>query len=387
MYSQEFKEKVLKRYDETHKMTATCREFNITRETLQRWRRARRQFAEKSRLQFYLKKETESLHQKMDTMQIEYDILRFAYDYLQPTLKKKLEIADQLKGKYKTKQMCRVIGVDHSTFYNHDRRSIKVTQNQKRNENLKTLITKIHKDSDERFGANKVYQKLKADGIPCTLKKVSNLMQEMGLKSKRRKTPVGSLKKKKETPIYFYPGNLLKQNFNQPAPNVFWAGDVTEYKIKSNTYYICIVMDLFSRKVIACRVALRNNTSLIINTFKDAFEKRNKPRGLSFHSDQGANYTSNEYKSLLWELRVRQSFSRRGTPYDNSVVEGFFSNMKQDDLNAKQFKFFHELVLAVNEYIEYYNSYRPHQHLKYKTPNQVEDEYVPDTFDDEEDPF
>lgn len=93
------------------------------------------------------------------------------------------------------------------------------------------------------------------------------------------------------------------------------------------------------------------------------------------------------YKSLLWELKVRQSFSKRGTPYDNSAVEGFFSNMKQDDLNTRRFEFFHELVLAVNEYIEHYNNYRPHQRLKYKTPNQVEEEYVPETFDDEEDPF
>ena len=61
--------------------------------------------------------------------------------------------------------------------------------------------------------------------------------------------------------------------------------------------------------------------------------------------------------------------------------------MKQDDLNSKRFKFFHELVWAVNEYIEYYNSYRPHQHLNYKTPNQVEDEYVPEMVDDEESPF
>ena len=320
-------------------------------------------------------------------MQIEYDILRLAYEYLQPTLKKKLEIADWLKGKYKTKQMCRVVGVDHSTFYNHDRRSVKVTQNQKRNEDLKILIAEIYKNSGERFGANKVYQKLKADGIACTLKKVSALMKELGLQSKRRKTSVDAPKKKKKEPIDFYPGNLLKQDFNQPAPNIFWAGDVTEYKIRNNTYYICIVMDLFSRKIIACRVTLQNNNSLIINTFKDAFEGRNQPRGLSFHSDQGTNYTSNQYRSLLWELKVRQSFSKSGTPYDNSVVEAFFSNMKQDDLNTRQFQFFHELVLAVNKYIEHYNSYRPHQNLNYKTPNQVEEEYIPETFDEEDDPF
>ena len=237
MYSQEFRERVLKKYDETHKLTATCREFNIGRETLQRWRKGRQQFDEEMRVNLCVEKEMAVHQEKMEKLQTEYEILQFAYDYLKPTLKEKLEIADQLKGKYKTKVMCRVIRVNHSTFYNHDRRSVKITQNQRRNENLKSIILKIYKNSGERFGANKVYQKLKADEIACTLKKVSTLMKEMGLKSRRRKTSVGSPKKKKEMPIYFYPGNLLKQNFNQPAPNVFWAGDVTEYKIKSNTYY------------------------------------------------------------------------------------------------------------------------------------------------------
>ena len=376
------------RYDETHKLATTCREFNIRRKTLQRWRRARQEFDEKGRLQFYIQKEMATHYEKLQKMQIEYNILHFAYAYLQPTLKQKLEIADQLKGKYKTKQMCRVIGVNHATFYNHDRRSVKITKNQKRNEDLKTLIAEIHKSSDGRFGANKIFQKLKAQGIPCTLKKVTSLMEELNLKSKRRKTSVNEEKKKKTKPIYFYPGNLLKQNFNQPAPNLFWAGDVTQINIKRNKYYLCIVMELFSRKIIGYRVSTQNNTSLTINTFKDAYESRYRPCGLTFHSDQGSNYMSEEYRSLLWELRVKQSFSKRGTPFDNSAVEGFFSNMKQDDLNSRELEFFDDLINAIDEYIRYYNGYRPHQHLKGKTPNQVEKEYKESLIDeDEEDPF
>ena len=146
-------------------------------------------------------------------------------------------------------------------------------------------------------------------------------------------------------------------------------------------------MELFSRKIIAYRVSTQNNISLTVNTFKDAYESRGRPRGLTFHSDQGTNYTAEEYRSLLWGLRVKQSFSKRGMPYDNSAVEGFFSNMKQDDLNSRELEFFDDLTNAIGEYVRYYNGYRPHQHLKGKTPNQVEAEYVPETFDDEEDPF
>ena len=65
MYSQEFKEKVLRRYDETHKLATTCREFNIRRETLQRWRRARQEFDEKGRLQFYIQKEMATHYEKL----------------------------------------------------------------------------------------------------------------------------------------------------------------------------------------------------------------------------------------------------------------------------------------------------------------------------------
>ena len=137
MYSQEFKEKVLRKYDKTHKVSATCREFYIGRETLQRWRRERAQLDEERRLKLYIQKDVIEGREKLQKVQTEYDILRFAYEYLQPTLKQKLEIADQLKGKYKTKQMCRVIGVNHATFYNHDRRSVKITQNQKRMRSLK----------------------------------------------------------------------------------------------------------------------------------------------------------------------------------------------------------------------------------------------------------
>ena len=134
-------------------------------------------------------------------------------------------------------------------------------------------------------------------------------------------------------------------------------------------------MDLFSRKIIGYRLSSQNNNKLTINTFKDAFELRNRPKGLTFHSDQGSNYTSNEFADLLDAVNVGQSLSQAGTPYDNSVIEAFFSNFKQDDLNNCEFENFDELQIVVDRYIEYYNSYRPHEFLRYKTPDEVEMEY------------
>lgn len=229
---------------------------------------------------------------------------------------------------------------------------------------------KYFNESEERFGANKIYQKLKVEGVSCSLDKIVALMKEMGLKSKRTKKQISV---KADTPKFFYKRNLLKQNFNPEKPNMFWASDVTQIKAVGNKFYICIVMDLYSRKIVAHRVSSQNNNLLTINTFKDAFENRGRPQGLIFHSDQGSNYTSFEFVSLLRFFKVEQSLSKRATPYDNSVVESFFGNLKKEDLYSRVFESFEDLVNAVDNYIEYYNNLRPHKSLNFMTPNQKDE--------------
>ena len=171
----------------------------------------------------------------------------------------------------------------------------------------------------------------------------------------------------------------MKRVFNQTAPNKYWVSDVTEVKVGRNKFFLCVILDLFSRKVIAYRLSSQNNTQLTVNTFKDAFESRNRPTELSFHSDQGANYTSFEFRDLLRSLRVNQSFSKSGSPYDNACMESFFSNFKREEYNAKHYEYFDELQASVDSYMKYYNEYRPHQTLKDNTPNQFEEEYFADS--------
>lgn len=117
--------------------------------------------------------------------------------------------------------------------------------------------------------------------------------------------------------------------------------------MNNNHFYVCVIMDLFSRKIIAFDVSCKNDVALTVNTFKSAFEIRNRPNNLTFHSDQGTNYTAIKYVQLLRTLKVEQSFSKRGTPYDNAAIEAFFSNMKRDDLHSRQFQYFDEVVAAV----------------------------------------
>lgn len=105
--------------------------------------------------------------------------------------------------------------------------------------------------------------------------------------------------------------NHLKQQFQQKAPNLVWVSDITYIKVNSRWYYLCIIMDLFSRKAISWHISDKPDTDLVITTFKKAYEKRNYPYGLMFHSDRGTQYTAFSFRQLLDSLDVVQSFSKK----------------------------------------------------------------------------
>ena len=274
-------------------------------------------------------------------------------------------------GKFHVKEMCRVLKLPTGTFYNYHFRRVEITQNQIRDEMLKKEIMKIYTESEGRFGASKIQAKLETRGIKTTQTKVSSLMFQMNIKSKQSKKRSFN---KQENKLSFCK-NILNQNFNQAEPNKYWVSDITEVRVSENKFYFCVIIDLFSRKVIAYRLSSQNNASLTINTFKDAYESQNHPIGLSFHNDQGTPYTCHEFRDLLFSLKVAHSFSNKGNPYDNAVIESFFSNYKKEDYNYKNFQFFDELKESVDKFVQYYNDYRPHMSLQNKTPNQFEDDY------------
>lgn len=171
---------------------------------------------------------------------------------------------------------------------------------------------------------------------------------------------------------YQYYPNKLKQNFLVNAPNKIWVGDITYAKVGMDFLYLCVVIDLYARKVVGYEVSENIDTTLVSNAFWHAFESRGTPHGLIFHSDQGSQYTSFEFRDLLKCFRVTQSFSAPGTPYDNAVAESFFASIKKEDFRRNYYKTDEEFRTAVEDYIEFYNDYRPHQRLGFLTPNQAE---------------
>ena len=141
-------------------------------------------------------------------------------------------------------------------------------------------------------------------------------------------------------------------------------------------YFICAVIDLYARKVIAYKIGYSNNTHLTKETFRMAYESRNPGPGLVFHSDQGGNYRARVFVNYLSARNVTQSFSKPGVPYDNSVMESFFSSMKREELYRYKYRSEREFRAAVERYVNFYNTERPHKTLHYKTPAQKEENYA-----------
>ena len=94
-------------------------------------------------------------------------------------------------------------------------------------------------------------------------------------------------------------------------------------------------MDLFSRNVIAWHISAKPDVDLVISTFNKAYQKRNAPSGLMFHSDRGSQYTAFAFRQLPDSLDVVQSFSKKGVPFNNTCCECFLSILKKKKQTAE----------------------------------------------------
>ena len=119
------------------------------------------------------------------------------------------------------------------------------------------------------------------------------------------------------------------------------------------TRFLCVIIDLFSQKIITYQIDNNQEAPIVEKTFQDAYRKRNAPFGLLFHSDHGSQYTAYSFRKLLRSLNVTQSFSAPGCPYDNAVAEAFFRTIKAEEVARHQYKTEEELRDSVAEYIDF----------------------------------
>lgn len=361
---------IVRRYLAGETPAELVREFHVARSSVYRWiySRTERDVQSVTKLS---QREFHNILIRLERLQRDNDVFMACNCNKNSPLKEKVEEITRLKDQYGVHSLCRILNVNRSTYYHHLLRSPEKTQIELGDEKLRPMIKDIFEKSKERFGSRKIRAVLAQKGIHVGIPRIIRLMKEMELECRQNRLRVWSSTARR----YKYYKNKLKQEFKQPEPNLVWVSDITYVRVKDRFCYVCIVIDLFSRRVLAHRTADEITSNLVWNTFEEAFERRKRPAGLTFHSDQGVQYTDFYFRKRLRQLGVKQSFSNPGTPLDNAVAESFFACMKREELSHHYYETIEALEQAVSEYIDFYNSVRVHQRLGNRTPIQVEEEF------------
>lgn len=311
------------------------------------------------------------LENKVARLENMVDILKSVGGIEDIPLRKKLYLAERFYNEYSVHLICETLDIPRGTFYNHILRNKKDnTWYAKRKEKLRIRIQEIYYENRQIFGADKIAAIMKNEGIVVSTEMVRKLMREMGIGSVRQ-----SAKKLYENESKKHK-NYVNQQFDTHAPNEVWVSDVTYFKFNEKAYYICVVIDLFSRKVISYKVGKKNSTQLVTSTLKMAYEERKPSSSLTYHTDRGFNFCSRGMAEYIKSIQITHSFSRPYVPYDNSVVESIFASLKREELYRTKYRSESEFMLAVSDYMDFFNTKRPHRKLQYRTPEQKEHDYA-----------
>jgi transposase InsO family protein len=269
-------------------------------------------------------------------------------------------------GRYGAAKMAKMLGVSRSGYYAWKER--KAGKHEKEDRELAQLIRLIFDEHYGRYGSPRVWEELKSRGRQVSRKRVERLMRKQGLKARQRRKRVKTTDSHHRLAVS---GNILNRDFWAAYSGEKWVSDITYLRTDRGWLYLTIVLDLWDRKVIGWSMGKELTAEHVCHALAMAVANRPPRQGLIFHSDQGVQYCSGEFRGMLYRLcpLARQSMSRKGNCWDNACAESFFKTLKTelDILGGGHSS--NQVQAAVFEYIEiYYNRYRRHSALGYATP-------------------
>ena len=272
-----------------------------------------------------------------------------------------------------TRVMCRVLRVSASGYYDWLGRGL--SRRAQENARLTGLIRRSYAESGCTYGSPRIWDDLRDWGERCGENRVARLMREARLlaRAKRRGLPqdIGVRAEHAIAP------NVLNRQFHAAGPNQRWVADFTYVWTAEGWLYVAAVLDLFSRRVVGWSMSSQMTAQLVIDALMMALWRRGRPKTLLHHSDQGSQYTSEDFQRLLADQGIMASMSRRGDCWDNAAMESFFSTLKVERANRTRYKTRDEARADLFDYIErFYNSLRRHSTLGGISPVQFETNYA-----------
>ena len=267
------------------------------------------------------------------------------------------------RGVWPVAWMCGALGVSRSGFHAWLTRA--PSQRARDDERMGTKVRASHVGSDRTYGARRVWHDLLADGMSCGLHRVERLMRQLGLRARPRRR--GLPKDQGERSIIA--GNVLDRQFTADRPNQKWVADFTYIWTAEGWLYVAAVIDLFSRRVVGWSMSDSMTAQFVTDALIMAIWRRGKPDALLHHSDQGSQYTSEQFQRLMADNGVTCSMSRSGNVWDNAAMESFFSSLKTERVGKKVYRTRTQAKADVFDYIEcFYNPTRRHSTLGYLSP-------------------
>jgi len=261
--------------------------------------------------------------------------------------------------------MCKVLKVHRSGYYAW----LKRPKSNRNPSDLDKAIASIFRRHKGRAGSEKISEDLAADwNMKVSHRTVRRSLKRQGLRcaaALRFKSTTDSDHNLRVAP------NRVNRNFNSKQRNRIWVSDITYIRVGPKWFFLCIIIDLYNRKVVGWSFANHMRVELLLEAYNLACQREKPGPSLIFHSDRGSQYAAKAFRKALIRNRHFRSMSRKGNCWDNAVAESFFRSLKVEMVYRV---FLGNNAIAQQElfeYIElYYNTIRRHASLGYMSPAQ-----------------
>lgn len=258
--------------------------------------------------------------------------------------------------KINVSKQCELIGLPRSSYY----REVQAGIENDKNLELMRLIDEEYM-RHPFYGSRKLCHWLRSNGYNVNRKRVQRLMRKMGIASIAPKP--NTSKGNKAHKIYPY----LLRNLDINRPNHVWCTDITYVRLKHGFVYLVAIMDWYSRKVLSWEISNTMDDSFCISALERAIRLYGRPE--IFNTDQGSQFTSNDFTGVLNDNKIKISMDGKGRWVDNVFIERLWRSVKYENIYIKDYENIASLNKGLNKYFQFYNSKRPHQSFEYQTPD------------------
>jgi transposase InsO family protein len=263
--------------------------------------------------------------------------------------------------------LCGALGISVSGYYAW--RTRPPSQHQQTDAVLLNAIQTAYRAGRGLYGSPRIHAALRQQGVCCSRKRVARLMRQHGIHSRRRpKRRVRTTDSRHNRPVA---PNLLKRNFSASAPNAKWVGDILGIWTDEGWLYLAALLDTCSRFLVGWAMSIYRDEALVTDALQMALARRELPEDTNLiqHTDRGSQYTADDYLALLKAHGIQVSMSNKADPYDNAMMESFFSTLRAELTDLERFATRQTARTAVFDFIEvFYNRQRLHSSLGYRSP-------------------